>query len=363
MDKDHPCKIEVVHIGPGTPGGMDSVIRFLLKHNAPSTFVSTRSFGKKYFLRNIIIYMRAIFSTFLMARKRRYIFHIHATKNGSLLRKAFIGLMLHFTNNVYIAHMHAGTLGWFNSNILFFRRILFFFLSSARYVIVLSDSWKNYYLGRFPELNNIRVIPNPCNSAVSECPQISQKETIKFLYAGVISPAKGIYDLVDAFLGVDSKVHTELHIFGSGEVEKLRNYANKSKKGKRIFIHEWLPHKTYLSLINDFDVFVLPSYAEGMPMSILEAMGHALPIIASDVGGNSALVINGVNGFLIKPGDIASLTEKMQSISSDFMLRSEMSISSWKLARPFSPKEICDKWNDLYSDVIDSTILSRAVEI
>jgi len=359
MDKGSICGMEVIHVGPATHGGMSSVICFLLKMNDLSKLIPTRSYGKKNVLRNLIVYVRALIEVIFLSKMHRYIFHIHTTKNGSLVRKIVISMILRVTNNLYIAHMHAGSLGWFNSNFFLFRRILFTYLSSAKYVVVLSDSWKDYYLYRFPKLNNIRVIPNPCDSLLLECPPMTQKKTIKLLYAGVLSPEKGVYDLVDAFFGVDANVNIELHIFGSGEAKKLRNHADRSTKGGVIFIHDWLPHKAYLSLIKEFDVFVLPSYAEGMPMCILEAMGHALPIIASDVGGNSTLVINGVNGFLIKPGDVASLTEKMQCISLDFILRTQMSANSWKLAKYFSPKDICEKWNDTYASVANSTSIKQ----
>jgi glycosyltransferase involved in cell wall biosynthesis len=63
--------------------------------------------------------------------------------------------------------------------------------------------------------------------------------------------------------------------------------------------------------------FVLPSYAEGMPMSLLEAMAAGVPVVATAVGGIADVVTDGVNGFLFRPGDIAALERLLRRLMHD----------------------------------------------
>lgn len=340
----------IIHVGPTTPGGMDTVIRFLAKRIIPSKVISTRIRQDKYSLLNAFVYIKSLVAIVVASLLRpRAVFHIHTTKNGSLIRKFLIGLILRITGSGYIAHMHAGTLGWFESDSFWMRRILYAYLSAARYVVVLSDTWKKYYLHRFPMLDNLRVIPNPCDYLLSEPPEMRESDVVRFIYAGSFTKEKGVYDLVEAFSRIGPGTRAELHMFGGGNVAALRAHVEENPKNEFIHIHDWVSHEKYVSLIRDYDVFVLPSYAEGMPMSILEAMGQAKPIIASNVGSNSLLVSDNLNGYLMHAGDIALLSKVMEHISQDFELRKSMSKKSWEIASTFSPQIILKEWTSLYA--------------
>jgi len=101
------------------------------------------------------------------------------------------------------------------------------------------------------------------------------------------------------------------------------------------------------------DIFVLSTYWEGLPVSILEAMRAGLPVIASDVGGISEMVTDGTNGFLTRVADPQHLGQKLQSLIDQQELRLKMGKASrqrWE--QDFSMKECIDKHIDLYSSLI-----------
>ena len=72
------------------------------------------------------------------------------------------------------------------------------------------------------------------------------------------------------------------------------------------------------------DVFVLPSYAEGVPVTLMEAMGSAIPVVATQVGGVTELVTDGVDGFVVRPGDAEALADRLSRLVADPTLRGRL---------------------------------------
>ena len=93
--------------------------------------------------------------------------------------------------------------------------------------------------------------------------------------------------------------------------------------------------------MNTTDIFILPSLREGLPTVVIEAMSYGLPVIATDVGGTSELLINGETGFLIKPSDVDSLIKKLSILIENELQRITMGKSGRKLVETkFSLKQM-----------------------
>ena len=84
-------------------------------------------------------------------------------------------------------------------------------------------------------------------------------------------------------------------------------------------------------LLTEGDVFVRPSLLEGMPLTVLEAMACGLPVIATPVGGTTELIEDGVNGYLVQPGNGSQLAERLCVLLGDSDLRREMGSRGRKL--------------------------------
>ncbi len=143
------------------------------------------------------------------------------------------------------------------------------------------------------------------------------------IYVGRLVPDKGTTELIQAFLNLaDTRHDIDLLLVGDEESEltplpqetivAIDSAPNIHKIGWQADI------RPFLSIA---DVFVLPSYREGLPNSLLEAGAMALPSIVTDINGCNEVIENGVNGFLIPPKDMQSLSHSMLYIlSSDIDL-------------------------------------------
>jgi glycosyltransferase involved in cell wall biosynthesis len=89
-------------------------------------------------------------------------------------------------------------------------------------------------------------------------------------------------------------------------------------------IRDWVSGATKIDIFARADIFVLPSYAEGMPIAILEAMACSLPVVATKVGGIPDLITEGQEGYLLEPGDIQGLARAISGLACDFKTRESM---------------------------------------
>lgn len=349
--------IKLVHMGPSSPGGMLTMIGILLKSvnkNGNNRFVPTYKYFKERYWANFCVYVRAV--CFVLFKVRRCdLVQLHTAEKGSFYRKYFISRLLRWKGVKYVVHMHGARFGIFldaASHVVQSRVHEFFKYSES--LVVLSDSWRRYFCEKFPDLENIIVIRNPCETIKESWIGDNSSDSIKILYSGVFGERKGVYDLISAFGAMDlMNRNVELFLFGDGEISKVRDAAASSSKASSIHVSPWMRHSDYIERIKEFQIFALPSYAEGLPMSILEAIGQGLPVVATRIGGIPEAVIDGENGYLIEPGDRCSLALRLEVLCNDPELRNRFSRSSWERANAqFSLVHIADQWDDLIAKVL-----------
>ena len=153
------------------------------------------------------------------------------------------------------------------------------------------------------------------NSNVRTSLGISEQNTV-FVYVGRLVPDKGIIELIEAFVELaDSHFDVDLLLVGEQE-EKLTPLPIRTREkmacSERIHAIGWhFDVRPYLAAAN---VFVLPSYREGLPNSVIEAGAMSLPSIVTDINGCNEVIIEGVNGFLIPIKNSSILFSTMNEI-------------------------------------------------
>jgi glycosyltransferase involved in cell wall biosynthesis len=175
----------------------------------------------------------------------------------------------------------------------------------------------------------------------------------QIVFLGLIGPRKGLFDLLIVFERlVDEGYNIRLSIGGNGDVAKLKEHISLPKLKNRVDYLGWIDEAQKCQLLSGCDIFTLPSYGEGMPVSILEAMAYGLAVISTPVGGIPELVDDGMTGYLVTPGDLESLYEKLKTLIEQQELRVKMGRKGRKkVENEFDIKRNYRAISDLYDQL------------
>lgn len=252
------------------------------------------------------------------------IVHIHGASRNSFYRKSLFVLVSKLFSKKVIYHHHGGEFMIFfhqESNWLS-RKWIGWIFKKSDLILTLSENWKANLLSIDKTLK-IKVLPNPVSIPLLSSGK--KKSPVTIIFMGRLVSAKGIDDLIDAALTLLSKsLSFELVFYGEGEEERFRQRCREKNLDGHVMFKGWIDGKEKEIAYIDGDIFVLPSYNEGLPMGILEAMSYGLPVVATRVGGIPDAVKEGVNGFLITPGDVQALAACLEKLIVNPNLRREM---------------------------------------
>jgi glycosyltransferase involved in cell wall biosynthesis len=224
-------------------------------------------------------------------------------------------------------------------------------LQRANVFITLSTQWRNFYVEECEiSPSQVVVLPNPVR-VPSEVTDRSNRADVQFLHLGRLGERKGSYDLVNAFLGLPEQLRNRARLVmaGDGDVEGLGKLA--APAGERITVRAWIDARERDRLLGESDVFALPSRAEGVPMSLLEAMANGLPSITSPVGGIPDVFRDGVHGLLVKAGDVEQIRIAMANLITDDALRLNAGRAAREQARQYDVNVYARRLADIYQRI------------
>jgi glycosyltransferase involved in cell wall biosynthesis len=321
-----PIKITMLGESLERQGGIVSVQKLILEEATSDikfTHITTLPNGSAP--QKLLVFVQAIGELFWnLLNKKADLIHIHVSDRGSAFRHSITSVISWLFQKPLIIHTHSADFHLFYCDLpKFLKQWLSWSFRKCTHFIVLSDSWKKFYienLGLKPE--QVIVLPNAVRIP-AEIPQRLDSNEVFFLFLGRIGERKGAFDLIHAFASIpaEEKSKAKLVIAGDGDVEKARSLIQTLNLIDYITIFDWVNQEKRDELLAKADVFVLPSYNEGLPMALLEAMSWGLAVITTRVGGIPEVVTQNHNGLLINPGEIKQLSEAMESLISDKNLR------------------------------------------
>ncbi len=146
-------------------------------------------------------------------------------------------------------------------------------------------------------------------------PSTATPEETRLVFVGRIAPVKGLRLLIDAMTRLDLP-DLRLTIVGDGEDRPLIEEMAKPL-GDRVTFTGYLSQDEVVDALASADIAVLPSFAEGVPVFLMEAQASGKPVIATQVAGVGELVRTGETGLLVFPGDVDGLTEAIRTLAAD----------------------------------------------
>ncbi len=223
-------------------------------------------------------------------------------------------------------------------------------LKHVDFVQTISAQTREKLLGAGFRNDQIKFVPNGIDTSKPPVLPIDN-QLLSIGYCGRLREIKGVHVLLDAFAMVleqNPEQPMRLCIAGTGETS-----AALLGQAKSLGISE---HVQWLGLVEEtapffqsLDIYVQPSFAEGLPNSVMEAMVEQRPVIASDIGGNNELVEHGISGLLFDAGDAAMLAEQIMRLIDEPDLRSSVARSGRQLiVDRFGFERITEQLLELY---------------
>lgn len=290
-------------------GGMVSVVKNYLKCKQwgeyeiiyiPTHIEKNKIAVLLYF---IIAYIKILF---IVIFGKISIAHLHTSERGSFFRKAILAKTLKKFGIKIILHHHGAEFESFyanlsNRNKKFVNKTL----ESVDLNIVLSQRLIPTIKNKAPHAK-VSVLYNAVPTLKNN-PYTIRSHNCLFL--GRLGQRKGIYDLLEAIQQIDTELPSDIKFYlcGDGEIDRVKEKITYLKITHRIAYVGWLDDFQKKQVFKSTAVSILPSYNEGLPMSILEAMSFGIPVISTNIASIPEVVFSGINGYLIQPGDIKSL--------------------------------------------------------
>lgn len=290
---------------------------------------------------------------FLKSLKPIDLVHIHFSSGMSFYRKLAVFLYAKLNGMKTIVHSHGSNFDeFYETGPAIQKRFIKLFCDQADAIFVLSRSWRDFFQ-KISSNKNIHIIYNGALVKMFG-EKIHHGDRLNISFMGQLGKRKGVYDLLEAFERLSYEVaQVHLVLGGDGDIGSVREIVRRKKLQNRVDVLGWVGGSKKLEVFRSTDIYALPSYSEGLPGSILEAMAAGVPIISTPVGGISEAVLENRNGFLILPGDIDSLYHKLRLLCQDKELRVKMGRESRSiLEEKFDIEKIVEKVVEIYNKML-----------
>lgn len=250
------------------------------------------------------------YADFLLHAKTYDVIHVHMSSRASFSRKRHIIDWAYAMKKKIIIHMHGSEFDVFYNKECDEKKkkVVRDTFAKADVVIALSEEWKAFFDG-LCDPKKVRILYNAVMLPEFERDSV---EDHNMLFLGRLGKRKGSYDLIEVMPEVLKRVpDAHLYFGGDGDVEESKQLIEKLSISSNATYLGWVNGDKKNDILKKCSVFVLPSYHEGMPMSILEAMSYGEVVVSTYVGGIPKVIKNSENGYLFEAGDLEGLSRAL----------------------------------------------------
>lgn len=331
------------------PGGISAVVQYWsMNFDELQYYPIYRSGGRLtkgwWFVTSYIrLFLRLLFD------RKVKIVHMHTAADGSFKRNSQLIRMIRLFDKRIILHVHASRFkDFFNEATPDAKAGIRDVLGSIDRLVVLSESWKEWFMSigvpdeMITVLHNITPVPTYMPEAKAD------DGKLHFLFMGEIGQRKGVFDILKALHlhkdELDGRM--ELRIGGNRQEELLLSTIKEYGLEDMVRFEGWVSGARKLELLNWADVYILPSFNEGLPISILEAMSYGCPIISTPVGGIPEVVRE--NGTLVTPGSAEEIYEAVRKYIDNPDLVIQEGAVSFEYVREYLPEYVMEHLKEIY---------------
>lgn len=247
------------------------------------------------------------------------LYHIHLSAGSSFWRKLVFFRQVLSTGRPVVVHVHGSEIEpFYEASPRNAAAMRWMFRRAAR-VIALYPGFAEQ-VTRWTE-GRARVVQllNPVVIAdFLRPPELAWPLAPTVLFMGLIGNRKGTFDLMRAVPEVLRAVpNARFRFGGNGEVDKLEAMARELGVAHAVELLGWVRGDDKVRAFRQATVYCLPSYHEALPVSVLEAMAASLPVVSTTIAGIPQAVLEGETGYLIAPGDVSALAQKLIRVLED----------------------------------------------
>lgn len=358
-------KPSVLILGPalGAMSGVSTHLRMLLASPLTESFAlhhfqvgsEGRTEGIAARLARIVSSPFALAAT--LRALRTEVVHLNTSMNSALWRDLVYALVARACGARVLCQVHGGQLPhqvFPRSGVA--RRLLRRALALPDALAVLArtelDAYRSFVPGQ-----TVVVAANAvdCPAAATRSPQPALAgidRPLRLVFIGRLTREKGLHELLRGLAAVrDRGTKAVLAVAGSGAYEpRLRLLATQLRLSGAVVFLGPVFGKQKTRLLAAADVFVLPSYGEGLPYAMLEAMALGVPVIATPVGAIRDVVVDGVHGLLVAPREPRAIAQAIEKLAADRHRLAKMGAACRaRIASAYSIEHLVRNFASLYS--------------
>lgn len=341
--------MHIITLGTVQKGGIDSVIQGYIDNGLFNNKKHTRigSHQGKSKLHDMFLFICATFKLlYFCIKDKDLILHCHMSYKGSFFRKLTFIAMAKVFKHKSIVHLHGSEFkDYYTTSSSYKKKLILWLINNVDEFVVLSESWKTF-IDKIAA-RKVMVINNYVDIEKYDVDRIPGQ----ILFLGAFIKRKGIYDLINALKQVSCDCH--LHLCGAGEDEAVQSLIDELSLSDSVTNHGWVNAQQKTRLLSECSTFILPSYNEGLPMVIIEAMACEIPVISTPVGGIPEVIIERETGYLVEPGDIDAIASKLSTVLDSANVSQVTDKAKEYYNAHFSSKTILPKWETLYSRIFN----------
>ncbi|MGV7241005.1 glycosyltransferase family 4 protein [Caballeronia sordidicola] len=247
--------------------------------------------------------------------------HLHSSIKGSLLRKSILALTCVVLRKKYVMHIHSGAFAqYYGALPAFIQTLVRFVMTHAACVISLSEHARSTLIAmNLATADKCRLVYNGIKDPLPSGPE-ARKATpkVSITFLGKLSESKGLVTLFEALAMLSHSAPAyALFVGGSGDASTLADWISKYKLDDVVIYKGWISGDDKIQLLKDTRIFVLPSYSEGFPVAIVEAMAFGATVVSTQIPGVMDAIRPGRDGLLVQPGDVEGLSAALLRLLND----------------------------------------------